>query len=177
MSNDIDKNNQENIDFALQVMRQKFDNQNLSFQTLESKIGILLGFVGVIAGSSIVVIQNNIKLLGLNIFTIGIVGIFITLISLTLASKTRIMLDPPDFPTFYSGEALQQPNIELKNQVIADMKASYQSNLKNQEKKASYYNFALLSFLLSLLFLFLGIFLTVISKVQALLPLRSQVNI
>lgn len=150
-------NNEDNIDLALSLVRMKLESQNNAHNTLESKIGILFGFVGIIAGSAIVVVEGKKELLGLNIFTIGLIGIYLVLLFLVIASQTRRFLDPPDFPTFYSKEALARPSIDLKNQAIADMQASYLSNLKIQELKSLFYNLSVWFFAGSILFLFLGI--------------------
>lgn len=150
-------NDQKNIDFALDLMSKKLYMQNSAHNALEAKIGILFGFVGVVAGSAIVLLQNKIELLGLNIFTIGLLEIYTSLILLVIASQTRYFLDPPDFPAFYSEEALAKEPIQLKNQAIADMKSSYQHNLRIQEIKARYYNLAIWFFVGSILLLFLGI--------------------
>jgi len=150
-------NSEDNIDVAFSLVRMKLESQNNAHNTLESKIGILFGFVGIIAGSAIVVVEGKKELLGLNIFTIGLIGIYLVLLFLVIASQTRRFLDPPDFPTFYSKEALARPNIDLKNQAIADMQACYTSNLKIQELKSLFYNLSVWFFAGSILFLFLGI--------------------
>jgi len=136
-------NNKDNIDLAFSIMRMKLEMQNNAHNTIESKVGILFGFVGIISGSAIVLVDNNRELLGLNIFTIGLALIYVVLILLVIASQTRQFLDPPDFPAFYSEEALAKQNIDLKNQAISDMKASYQSNIKIQEFKSYFYNLAI----------------------------------
>ena len=157
MKKNIQQNNESNIDFVYKVMSRKLEMQMDAHNSLENKTGILLGFVGIIFGSIIVLIQQNIELLGLNIFTIGLVGIFLSLSLLVIASQTRIYFDPPDFPAFYSEEALSKETIDLKNQVIADMKGSYEKNLRHQEIKSKLYNIAIYCFAISMLFLFLGI--------------------
>jgi hypothetical protein len=152
-----EQNNKENIDFAFQVMGKKLDSQAQAHSALESKIGLFLGFVGVIAGSAIALLQGKSGLLGLNIFTIGLTGIYVSLIALVAASQTKTYYDPPDFNDFYSDPVLKQPHIDLKNQVISNMKEGYGKNQSNQKLKGLLYNFAVYCFLLSILFLFLGI--------------------
>ena len=150
-------NNENNIDLAFSFMRMKLEFQSNAHNTLESKIGILFGFVGAMAASAIVLVNSKKELIGLNIFTIGLVGIYLVLLFLVITSQTRQFLDPPDFPAFYTKEALAKQNIDLKNQAIADMKASYQSNMKIQEFKSLFYNLAIWFFTGSILLLFLGI--------------------
>jgi len=157
MKRNVQSNNEKNIDFAFELMRQKLGLQLDAHGSLENKIGILLGFVGVMAGSSIILIKQSPALFGLNIFTIGLFGLYIALLLLVIASQTRRYLDPPDFPAFYSESALKMTNIDLKNQVIADMKKSYKINNKHHEEKAKLYDYAISIFVVSILFLFLGI--------------------
>ncbi len=157
MKKDVQQNNESNLDFAYKIMSRKLEIQMDAHNSLENKTGILLGFVGIIIGSAIVLIQQKIDLFGLNIFTIGLFGIYLTFLLLVVASQTRIYFDPPDFPAFYSEEALRKKTIDLKNQVIADMKRSYEKNLRHQEIKSKLYNIAIYCFAISMLFLFLGI--------------------
>ncbi|MCK5123526.1 MAG: hypothetical protein KAQ87_05280 [Candidatus Pacebacteria bacterium] len=157
MQNEIQQNNESVMDFAYNVMCKKLEMQMNAHNSLENKIGILLGFVGIIVGSVIILIQQNIDLFGLNIFTVGSSGIYLTFLLLVVASQTRIYFDSPDFPSFYSEEALKKKSTDFKNKIIADMKYSYELNMKNQEKKAELYNIAIYCFVISMLFIFLGI--------------------
>jgi len=157
MKQDVQQNNGSNIDFAYKIMSRKLEMQMDAHNSLENKTGILLGFVGIIVGSTIVLIQQKIDLVGLNIFTIGLFGIYLTFLLLLTASQTRTYLDPPDFPAFYSEEALRRETVDFKNQVIADMKRSYELNMRNQDIKSKLYNVAIYCFAISMLLLFLGI--------------------
>lgn len=157
MEKQVQQNNESNIDFAYKIISKKLEMQIDAHNSLENKTGILLGFVGIIVGSVIVLIQQKIDLVGLNIFTIGLFGIYLTLLLLIAASQTRIYLDPPDFPAFYSEEAMERETVDFKNQVIADMKRSYEFNMQNQEIKSKLYNVGIYCFAISMLLLFLGI--------------------
>lgn len=154
---DQNDNDNKNIDLALQLSIKKIETQNQAHDSLESKIGILLGFVGIIAGSVIILIQQNTDLVGLNIFTLGLILIYLALILLVFASQTRTYLDPPDFPAFYSKESLSQSNGAVKNQIIADIKGCHEQNAEPHAYKSKLFNFAIYSFLISILLLFLGI--------------------
>lgn len=154
---EIQQNNESVIDFAYKVMSRKSEMQMDAHNSLENKTGILLGFIGIIVGSAIILIQQEIDLFGLNIFTIGLFGIYLTFLLLVVASQTRIYFDPPDFSAFYSEEALKKKSLDLKNKVIADMKHSYELNMENQKIKSELYNVAIYCFAISMLFLFLGI--------------------
>ncbi len=157
MKKDVQQNNESILDFAYKVMSRKLEMQMDAHNSLENKAGISLGFVGVIVASIIVLIQQKIDLVGLNIFTIGLGGIYLTFLLLLFASRTRIYFDPPDFPAFYSKEALKKQTVNVKNKVIADMKCSYELNMRNQVIKSRFYNVAIYCFAISMLFLFLGI--------------------
>lgn len=139
---EIQQNNESVLDFVYKVMGRKLEMQVNVHNSLENKMGILLGFVGIIVGSTIVLIQQKIDLFGLNIFTIGLFGIYLIFLLLVIASQTRIYFDSPDFSTFYSEEALKKKSIDFKNKVIADMKRSYELNTKNQEIESKLYNVA-----------------------------------
>lgn len=156
MEEDVEKNNELNLDFAYRIMSRKLETQMSAHNSLENKIGILLGFVGIIGGGIIVLTQQKTDLLGINIFTIGLFGVYITFLLLVIASQTRVYLDAPDFPAFYSAEALKKNIIDFKNQVIADMRQSYELNMNNQTKKSKLYNVAIYCFVTSMLFLSLG---------------------
>ena len=100
---------------------------------------------------------DDLDLVDLNIFTLGFMGFFLTLGFLSLASKTRQYLDAPDFARFYSEEALALDPETIKNNVIADMKKSYERNMNNHCKKAKWYDRALITLIISLGIMFLGI--------------------
>ena len=157
MTNNYENNNKLNIDFALELMIKKFDRQCDAINSLESKVGILLGFVGVISCSTIVLIPNEYSKFGLNLFSLGLILIYLILIILIEATKTRDYLDPPDFPTFYSEKTLNKDNIEIKNQVIADIIACYEKNNEVQVYKSKLFNIAIFIFAISVLLIFLGI--------------------
>jgi hypothetical protein len=146
-----------NLDLALNLMSRKLDMQNHAHSALEQKMGYFLGFIGALAGGAIALIQGRTELLGLNIFTLGFSGIYITLVLLAIASRARKYLDPPDFPAFYSKESLSKEVNDTKNQAVADMKAAYLENSKIHEEKAVLFNRSLEVFILSILFLVLGV--------------------
>lgn len=139
------------------LMLSKLAAQQFAHDSLESKIGVLLGFVATVLAILFGFVFNNILLFDFNLFTLGLAGLFLTLIFLALASKTREYLDPPDFSGFYSEEALSRNYLDLKNSISADMKECYTLNLRNQQAKGALYNYGLLSLVLSLISVILGI--------------------
>jgi hypothetical protein len=150
-------NNDENLDLALRLMSDKLGRQGDANKALQSKIGVMLGFVSAIVGITVIMLKADPGLFGVNLLTVGIVSLFTSLTLLVLASRTREYLDPPNFPAFYSAEALAKNHIDMKNQVIADMRASYEQNARTHQRNAVFFNWGLYFFLLSLVLTFLGI--------------------
>lgn len=153
------QNNQQsnNLDLSLEMVSNKLDRQMDAHSSLEAKVGILFGFVGVITAGAIALMQGRLDLIGRNFLTLGLVGLGITLILLILASLTRIFLDPPDFSVFYSKKALNSENLDLKNQIVSDMIESYKRNARHHSSKAKMYDASLWLFLGSLMLIFIGI--------------------
>ena len=147
----------QNLDLALEIISRKLDFQSKAFASLEAKIGILFGFVGLIFSGAIIQMAGQLELLGRNFLTLGLIGLSVTLLLLVLASRTKIFLDPPDFPTFYSEDSLKKTAVAFKNQIVSDMIESYKRNAKLHSEKAQFYDFALWTFLASLVLIFTGI--------------------
>jgi hypothetical protein len=152
-----DKNDEQNIDFALILVRQKLEFQSKVTQSLDTKTGILIGFVSVIAANLIIVIKADHSLMGLNLFSLGLIVLGFALLNLIMATLTKEYLDPPDFDTFYSEDALAKPNIDLKNQVIADMKKSYNQNYLNDTNRGRYFDRSVWAVAGSILLLVIGV--------------------
>lgn len=150
-------NSQKNIELAYSLSQRKIDSQNTCHNSLESKIGILFGFVGTLSASIILLLQGKIEILGINIFTLGIISLYVTLLFLVFSSHTRTFLDPPDFSTFYSEGCADIENEKLINQIVADTKHCFDFNNTIQTYKATMYNRAVLCFAGSIFLLFLGI--------------------
>lgn len=147
----------QNLDLSLELINSKLERQSNAHASLESKMGILFGFVGVITAGAIALMQGRLELIGRNFLTLGLVGLGITLLLLILASRTRTFLDPPDFSTFYSQQSLNKDGIEFKNQIVADMIESYKRNALFHLEKARFYDASLWVFLGSLILIFIGI--------------------
>lgn len=148
----------QNLDLSFELINSKLERQSNAHASLEAKIGILFGFVGVISAGAIALTQGRLELIGRNFLTFGLIGLGITLLLLILASRTRIFLDPPDFSTFYSQQSLNKDGIEFKNQIVADMVESYKRNALYHSEKARFYDASLWVFLGSLALIFIGIF-------------------
>jgi hypothetical protein len=146
-----------NLDLSLEIINSKLERQVGAHTSLEAKIGILFGFVGVITAGAIALMWGQYELIGRNFLTLGLIGLGVTLLLLILASRTRIFLDPPDFSTFYSQKSLNKDEIEFKNQIVSDMVESYKRNALHHSEKARLYDAALWVFLGSLILIFTGI--------------------
>ncbi|MDO8551634.1 MAG: hypothetical protein Q7S03_03075 [bacterium] len=147
----------QNLDLSLEIINRKLELQVSAHTSLEAKIGILFGFVGVITAGAIALMQGRQELIGRNFLTLGLICLGITLLLLILASRTRTFLDPPDFSTFYSQKSLNNDGIEFKNQIVSDMIESYKRNALYHLEKARLYDGALWTFLGSLILIFIGI--------------------
>jgi len=147
----------QNLDLSFEVITNKLERQGNAHPSLEAKIGILFGFVGVITAGAIALMQGRLELIGRNFLTLGLIGLGITLLLLILASRTRTFLDPPDFSAFYSHKSLNKDEIEFKNQIVSDMIESYKRNALYHSEKARLYDTALWAFLGSLILIFIGI--------------------
>jgi hypothetical protein len=145
-----------NIDLLLRIAFHKFDYQVDSGNSLENKAGVFLGFLSVVIVGIMALVQQGITF-DLDFFTIGFLGLAVTLFLLILSLRTYSFLDPPDLPNFYSKEMLNSKNIDFENKVIADVKKSYENNLIVYNKKAKLYDHSLWLFLLSLILIFLGL--------------------
>lgn len=147
----------QNLDLSLEMINRKLERQVGAHTSLEAKIGILFGFVGAITAGAVALMQGRLELIGRNFLTLGLTGLGITLLLLMLASRTRIFLDPPDFSTFYSKQALNKNGVEFKNQIVSDMVESYKRNALSHSDKARLYDAALWVFLGSLVLIFIGV--------------------
>ncbi len=149
-------------DFMYLVMQKKIERQMNSFDSLQAKINNLFGFTAIIVGGYLTLtFDNKIKFGGNPIVVflnlISLLGLILVMIFLLISVKTRIFLDPPDTETIYSEVAFSKNLGDLKNQVIADFKASY---IKTTDKL----NNIALWFDLSLITLFISILVIIISS-------------
>lgn len=155
--NPIEKNNIENIDLAFEVMKRKFDFQSDAINTLDSKVGVLLGFIGALTGGLFLILINNDPLVTLNLLSVGMFCVFLSFIALVVSTWPREYSDPPSMHTVYSEESLAKPNLNLKNQFVADIQDCYTKHAKIQRTKAMFYKVALGFLTLAFVLMFLGI--------------------
>jgi hypothetical protein len=151
------KNDMGNLELGLEIVRLKVASQASANQSVDGKVGILLGFSGAIAVGTITFIKDNQALIGFNIFTTGLCALLISVMCLILASKSRTFLDPPGFDTFYSKEALAKNNADLINQVISDSKQCYLNNSTVIETKVKFFDIAIYFLGASVFLLIIGI--------------------
>ena len=156
-SEESKKNSEKNLKLAFDLAMRKIDAQHITHNSVEAKIGILLGFVGALSASTALLFLEKVNLLGINIFTLGVAGIYITLILLVRASSARTYLDPPDFSTFYYEGCSDESHEKLVSQIVADMQECFEKNNKVQSTKARLYNDAIFSLTISIFLLFLGL--------------------
>lgn len=150
-------NNEKNIDFALDTARQKLAFQARATQALDTKTGILIGFVSVVAANLLLLIKDKPDLVGVNLFGLGLLVLLYALWNLVQATWTKDYLDPPDFDTFYSEDALAKDNTKLKNQVVADIKKSYEHNHTNDKDRAAAFDRSVWALATSIILLVTGV--------------------
>lgn len=146
----------QNIAFAYEVMTRKLEAQDRSHDALEAKMGVLLGFFGALAGSGAVVLFNS-NLIGFNLFTLSLVGIYAAFALLIIASLPTTYYSPPGHEDVYSKEALALSVDVTKNQAVANMIAGYRRNEGIQHHKAKLYAMALRIFFVSIFLTFLSL--------------------
>jgi hypothetical protein len=149
--------NENNLKLGLSLANSKIASQAGANRSVDSKVGILLGFSGAIAAGTLTFIKSDSKLIGVNLFSLGLIMLFGTIACLILASKSRTFLDPPDFHTFYSKKALSKSNIDLLNQIIADTKKCYGDNSLVINTKVKYFDTAIYLLGTSIILLTIGI--------------------
>lgn len=157
MVKNIEQNNRSNLELGLQIAKQKIVAQASANQSIDAKVGILLGFAGAIAAGTIAIIKSDPSLIGFNVFIFGLFGLLVSILCLILASCTRTFYDPPDFDTFYSQKALAKDNHALMNQVISDTKKSYLLNADITKDKAAYFDRAIYLLGLGIILLIIGV--------------------
>lgn len=150
-------NDEKNIDFALDTARQKLSFQARATQALDTKTGILIGFVSVVAANLLLLIKDKTDLVGVNLFGLGLLVLLYALWNLIQATRTKDYLDPPDFDTFYSEDALAKDNIKIKNQVVADIKKSYEQNHTNDKERAEAFDRSVWALGASIILLVIGV--------------------
>lgn len=143
-------------DFMYSVLQNKIRTQIDSFDSLQNKINNLFGFTAVIVGGYIsliyqkfIVFSSNMLVISLNL--LGIIGLMLVMALLYKSVKTRIFLDPPDTETIYSEIAFKKNLGDLKNQVLADIKESYEQTLLKLKDIAYWYDLSLITIIASIL--------------------------
>ena len=144
------------LNFAFQVLEKKLDRQVGVFNTLQSKVGNLFAFTSALIGGYLsLIVGGQIELsdgsLSALLYLLGLVGLIYVLLCLVCASKTKIFFDPPDTETIYSEAALEMKTEDLKNQVVSDMKESYDRAVGLLEDIAEDYDEALFTLFVSVL--------------------------
>lgn len=156
--NDLMKENDtKNINFILKIMVMKFDHLCGASNVLDQKIGISIGFIATIIAGLGVLFKD---FLNFNnpILVFGLLIIFFSLLILIFALKTKDYKYPPDAGTLYSKEYLQKSNIELKNQIISDIKKSFEDNCNIQQKKAKLFDLFIFLLIIGIMLVIINLF-------------------
>ena len=135
----------ENINFIFEVMNKKLDQFFDASNVLDQKISVLLGFLATIVAGLLVFLKDNLKiqiypLFSVNYFGLGVILFFISMLFCIIPITTKKYYYPPNEENLYSEESLNSEILELKNQIIADIKKGFEENHKIHESKAFLFN-------------------------------------
>ena len=150
-------NNMKNIDLLYEIAYRKVESQNDANRSIDSKVGVLFGFTGIISVWVFGVVIANQTILGWNLFSIGL---FIMMASITLsvfAARSRVFFDPIDMDSAYSSKYLKKSHIDLKNQLLADVVDSHQKNQKLISAKSYLFDIAVIALGLTIVLFYLDL--------------------
>lgn len=138
-------NDMKNIELLYEVSYRKIDSQNEANRSIDSKVGVLFGFVGVIAVWVMGVALSNKNILGWNIFSIGLFLLMVSIVLCVFAARSRTFHSPIDLRQMYSEKYLKMKHLNLKNQMVADICDSHEKNQKTIKIKSYFFDAAMLS--------------------------------
>lgn len=146
------------MDLAFDQLNLKLKTQADAHNALESKIGVLFAFVGAVAGGGMALALTHTSLSGHGWFFAGLIGLFVTMFLLLLASAPTTYFDPPKCEDLYSTEALAKECYSLKEQLVSNMIEGYKQNAKLQDKKAKWYAWSTYTFFGSMGLILISLF-------------------
>jgi hypothetical protein len=151
-------NELENMELVLKCALHKLDYQVRTYESLDSKSGVFLGFLGVIMVGIIALIYEEDIIIGLNFLTLAILGLITTFFLLIMSLRTQRFIDPPKFDNLHSLAILNGNNLDSKNKIIADIKKAYEDNFSIHNRKADFYDSSLWTFFASIILIFISLF-------------------
>lgn len=146
---------EKNLDLAYTIMCRKMEEQLSITTILDTKIGILVGAVAVVLGFSVPIFR---EIVGLNFFTAGFGVVFFSFIILAgECIKTRLFWSSPSENYIYSEQFLAGKNIDVKNQIVADMVESSKENRKALRDRARHLDISIFIAIIGLFIMVLGV--------------------
>jgi len=123
---------QENSRTAFEIARDKMSRMELAFQTLESKAGILTGFLAAILAAALgFMVQTPsppTQTATLVVFYIGVCLLLICLLFLVLCLTTRPWVDAPGWQQFDDPEEYRRDPARYRCQQVSNMHQSWEAN-------------------------------------------------
>lgn len=152
-----DKPHEDNIQLGIEIFRDKLSRQSDDQGLIETKIGILAGFISIYLVTLLAMIIEKPSLISNQYILLGLSFGIIALLLFIFALWPRKYKDPPDSEVFYDDKSLTRPNYEVKKQLLSDYVDAYESNSKNNADKISYFKRGLATFFISIIILFVGL--------------------
>jgi len=123
---------QENSCTAFEIARDKVSRLELAFQTLESKAGVLTGFLAGILAASLGFVATNhpqsVSIWTLVAFSAGVCLLLVCLLLLVLCLATHRWADAPGWGQFDNDEEYKRDPARYRCQQVSNMRQSWDSN-------------------------------------------------
>ncbi|PIR76044.1 MAG: hypothetical protein COU32_04215 [Candidatus Magasanikbacteria bacterium CG10_big_fil_rev_8_21_14_0_10_42_10] len=141
-----------NIDTAFELMKMKFEHLSRATDVLDQKSGYIMAVITAILGG---IGFLSTDLIGLNIFTLGVIFICFALLIFFLMNYAIPWHYPPHEDVIYSDKTLKMNSADYKNQMTSDIKKAFQENHIKHKRKSFLFN-------LAMFFLMIGIMMSLI---------------
>ena len=148
----------ENLALGLSVFEGKISRQSSDQTLIETKIGILVGFVSLYLVTVFSLLIENPTLISNKIMVIGLALAIVALFIFISSLWPRKYLDAPNSNSFYTDKHLTKLNIEVKKQLLSDYVKAYNKNGEENANKICCLNLGLITFFVSIIILFVGLF-------------------
>lgn len=135
------------LDFMYCVMLEKQRSLNEALALMQDKVGTLFAVTAALVALYSGLLQGRGMLVGPTgtsgyLRILPIAGFLATIFALAMSARTRHFGDAPHEDTIYSQKAFDRDYLDLKNQVIADMKSTYIKNTKATNEVARWVNWS-----------------------------------
>lgn len=128
----LDWMRQENSRTAFEIAGDKMSRMELAFQTLESKAGVLTGFLAAILAAALGFMAagqpQSVPIVTLVAFSTGVCLLLICLLFLVLCLTTRPWVDAPGWQQFDNTEEYGRDPARYRCQQVSNMHQSWEAN-------------------------------------------------